>query len=208
MSNLLILALYILPVILLTFYVETESFGWATVLFLASAISFGFVHKTELISFVQTHWIQAITFTGLYLILGVVWTFIRWFVTLVQYNETFKNARHQFLLEEKLDVNEPIPTNKMNDFISWCRHYKINLHFQFGMYNGKRCGIDKVLRLQAKDNKSKIIAWGCFWPVSIMGFVLNDPVRRLFTLTFNTFSNSYQWLSNKIINHAEFNDRE
>ncbi len=51
---------------------------------------------------------------------------------------------------------------------------------------------------QASDNKGKIIAWMIYWPFSLVGTLLNDPVRKLFNLIFDQFKNLYQKMADSI----------
>jgi hypothetical protein len=55
----------------------------------------------------------------------------------------------------------------------------------------------------AAKSKSKIVAWMAFWPCSVIGYVFNDPVRRLFNALFNALRESYQKMADKILNDAE-----
>lgn len=52
---------------------------------------------------------------------------------------------------------------------------------------------------KASDYKNKIIAWMCWWPVSMIGTILNDPVRRMLTFVYDRLSGVYQKLANKIV---------
>ena len=51
----------------------------------------------------------------------------------------------------------------------------------------------------ASNYKSKIIAWMCWWPISMIGTVLNDPVKRLLTFVYCRLSGIYQKFANKIV---------
>lgn len=47
----------------------------------------------------------------------------------------------------------------------------------------------------ASDYKGKIIAWMCWWPVSFIGTILNDPVRKILTFVYGI----YQKIANRIV---------
>jgi hypothetical protein len=47
-------------------------------------------------------------------------------------------------------------------------------------------------RPRAVNNKARITAWMSFWPYSLVGTLLNDPVRRLFNAIFSWVKGLYQ----------------
>jgi len=51
---------------------------------------------------------------------------------------------------------------------------------------------------KASDNKGRIVAWISYWPLSLIGTILNDPFRKLFNFIFNQFKGLYQRMANNI----------
>lgn len=41
------------------------------------------------------------------------------------------------------------------------------------------------------ENKSAIIAWISYWPLSLLATLLNNPFRRLFEYTYSLVANAY-----------------
>lgn len=56
---------------------------------------------------------------------------------------------------------------------------------------------------KASNFKSDIIAWMCWWPFSIIGTLISDPIRKFFTFMYNTFSGAYQRMADKIVPKIE-----
>jgi len=56
----------------------------------------------------------------------------------------------------------------------------------------------------AAEAKGKITAWMIFWPFSLVGTVLNDPVKRIFTFLFGRFKHLYQEMSDRVFKDVDF----
>lgn len=59
----------------------------------------------------------------------------------------------------------------------------------------------------AARNKKKITAWMIFWPFSMVGTVLNDPVKRIFTFLFGRFKHLYQKMSDRVFKDVDFDPK-
>lgn len=59
----------------------------------------------------------------------------------------------------------------------------------------------------AAQNKQKITAWMIFWPFSLIGTVLNDPVKRFFTFLFGRFKHLYQKMADSIFKDVDFDPK-
>jgi hypothetical protein len=68
-------------------------------------------------------------------------------------------------------------------------------------------GFSLTRRPQAAEAKGKITAWMVFWPFSLIGTVLNDPIRRLFAFLFGRFKHLYQRMSDAVFKDVEFEDK-
>ncbi len=51
---------------------------------------------------------------------------------------------------------------------------------------------------QASDNKSRIIRWLSYWPVSIVWTLIDDFITKIFTEIYNTFSGYYQKIADSV----------
>lgn len=174
--------------VLLTILVETECFTWATLSAIVTAIVFGLVNKDVFLIFWQEHTKQTLFGVGIYIVVGVVWSFAKWFLYLLKFRSEFRAVAESFKSRNGLSLSEPIPSDKMDDFGYYSKHK-----------------YDR--RPMAADHKSRIVAWMSFWPCSIIGYIFNDPIRKIFSGLFNLLRGSYQKMSNSIVNDAEFNPR-
>tara|TARA_R110000782_G_C14785211_1_gene410384 strand:+ start:317 stop:940 length:624 start_codon:yes stop_codon:yes gene_type:complete len=139
----------------------------------------------ELWEFVSTNVFTTIYFSVGYIILGVVWSFIKW-------NELIKQVFREIKLVK-------INFEKIFGEITYENLHKFTESLGKDIKGDKvRCyGDDTLLTIITKftpvgiDNKTLIISWISYWPLSMVGTILNNPFRRLFELIFNQVSGMY-----------------
>lgn len=152
--------------ILATILTETESWTMATLTLVGTVFAMHHFHVLDVYGYVQANLFE----TGMYLLCyigtGVVWSFVKWFSFLYRHRDKVREAKETF-----------------------AEAYKVSGHGTVQDYLLHR-GLHK--RPNAADNKSRIVAWMTFWPFSLVGTFLNDPVRRLFNALFNRFKHLYQ----------------
>jgi hypothetical protein len=173
-----IAAIYVAATILM----ELESFGWTTVLLIASVVGAQVFHIVNIWSYASTHALTTLVYVGAYVGIGVVWSFVKWFSFLMAFRDEFRKVKETYLLVKDLrspDGHHPL------DFASYVK------------YKGFR-GNPLSEKPLASFNKSRIISWMGLWPCSVIGTLLNDPVRRIFNFLFHNFKALYQKMSDAI----------
>ena len=58
----------------------------------------------------------------------------------------------------------------------------------------------------AKNNKSRIITWMCFWPFSLVWTIVDDPIRKIFEAIFSQIKVGLQKISDKAFEGLEEDD--
>ena len=164
--------------ILLTILVEVDRFGWATTCLLAAVVGVQYFHVFDLLTYVQQNALQTALYALGYLGIGVAWSFVKWFSFLMAFRDRYREHKEKF---------SQIPLPAGADFDTAFRQYLSHR----GHYNLTK-------RPTAAENKNRITAWMSFWPFSLVGAFLNDPVRRLFSWIFNRFRGLYQDLADSI----------
>lgn len=48
-------------------------------------------------------------------------------------------------------------------------------------------------------NKGRIVSWMCYWPLSALWTLINDPVRKLYTRICETLAGAYQKMADRMI---------
>lgn len=194
---LLFLAVLFVLFVVETVLTETENFSWATVTLL---MSFGFFAVgghyhwfglPSLFDFVKDHGIWTLAYVCAYLLVGVGWSFAKWFSYLMSFRDTFREQKDAFIKSRGLNPEIGVPPNLQDEFRKFVSD-------NVGWTNPHRSQLALLERPRATKNKARITAWASFWPFSFVGTLLNDPVRRLVNFLFNQFKALYQRMSDWI----------
>lgn len=200
MSVIYIFAMIVLIVSLITAtaFTETEKFGWATVLLIAAVAMAQWFHMVDFVSFISTHALASVVYVLLYVAIGIGWSFVKWFSFLMGARDRYRQWKTKFLGKDGINPFDPIPENKRFEFIAFIQSQSDYFYREpvADLLDGKRP--------RASNNKSRIVSWMSLWPCSVIGTLLNDPVRRLFNFLFSQFKNLYQ----KLADHVFRNDKE
>lgn len=188
---LLILAVLFVLFVLECILLEVDKFGTATVTLIASLVGFGVAghfHWFGLpspLDFVHDHGLWCLAYAGAYVGVGIAWSFAKWFSYLMSFRDAFREKKEAFLKGRNLDPAGQVPDEHMAAF----KDYLDNSVEWSSSHRGQLLSLQ---RPRASKNKSRITAWASFWPFSVVGTLLNDPVRRLFNFLFNHFKALYQ----------------
>lgn len=188
-----------------TLLVETERWGWATAALLVTGGVYSYFNRTEAIGWMSHHWQDALLFITVYLVAGIAWSFIKWFSFLMGFRDRLSEVKVQYqdyvtarlnqrstMLNMIVDSSEPL----VQSFQDWTASR------QWGGLS--YLGNSLTERPRAAHNKSRIVAWMSFWPFSMVGTVLNDPIRRMFNWAYNLLSSLYQRMSDYVFRNEEF----
>lgn len=172
---------------------ELERFGWATVLLLATVFGSQALHVAEPLTWVKAHAVDTLIYALIYVGVGIAWSFAKWFSFLIQFRDKFREERERFLVSKNLDPKSQVPEElreKLSEFLS----------NNYGYKPAPRQFRDNPLseKPRASNNKSRIVSWMSLWPCSVVGTLLNDPIRRLFNFLFNNFKALYQRMADHI----------
>jgi hypothetical protein len=175
-----ILGLLVVAAIVAT---ELENFGWATVTVIAMIAGAQFFNVVDVLDFVKHNAVQTALWVLAYLAVGVVWSFVKWFSYLISVRDRLKEAKINFCNANGIPLvngEGVIPPDMMTTFMTG---YTATGYARYHWKEGK---------VNATDNKGKITAWMMFWPYSLVGTLLNDPVRRIVNFLFSNFKALYQ----------------
>lgn len=168
---------------------EVEHWGWATATLIATGLAVQFLHVADIWGFITHHTVDALLYVLVYLATGVVWSFIKWFSFLMQFREKFREHRDSWYSAHKLNLTDELTPEQRKD---------LDESFRYQSFNGNAL----LVKPKATRNKRRITAWMAYWPFSVVGTVINDPIRRLFKFLFNSFKALYQ----KIADHVFRNE--
>lgn len=186
---LLVIGVLIVIGLIETVLVEVEKFTFATLLLLITA---GVAHWLGLVNwldFVHMHGFWLLAYVGIYVAAGVAWSFGKWFSFLMRMRDRYRQYVTEYLEEQKLPADTAIEGDVLAGVQKYIQH---QYNSEFGRNNAL------WEKPKAKNNKGRLTAWMCWWPLSLIGTILNDPIRRLFNALFGWFKGLYQQMADRV----------
>lgn len=187
-NSYLVLGISIVAAIVTMISLEVEREGIATT---AVSIALALVlwnYGGTVWGFVKSEFLTTVLFILGYLVLGVIWSFLKW-------NEKVK----KFFTKIKKYKDEFIQENGAIDTLEQVKHfgaYLNNRSIRGLFYNAKTLDdIVKIVTPKGADNKSSIVAWISYWPLSLLATLVNNPFRRLFEYVYHLSSGLYDKIS-------------
>lgn len=163
------ISIYILLCLVILTAVIFDSFATATITMIIAGTVYHFTQQ-NVWHLLRDNYILVLKFVPLYILIGVVWSFVKW----ILFALGFKRFREE-------NKNNTKRINLLNQ--------RETLYYYGTAINNK---------LSASYYKSKIIAWMCWWPFSIVATIIDDPIKKFFIFLYETLSGSYQKISDKI----------
>jgi hypothetical protein len=178
--------IYVAVIIAIIVCVEIDCFGLSTFLLLASVGFLSYFNWTTSINWVKSNYIDLVIYTGYYLLGCVAWMYTKWTMLLINFNSARKEAISNY--KTKHGIVGPLDSCQI----------KIALENRNKAYTNNYFTIYLSEKIRARNYKSKIIAWGIWWPFSLVGTIVDDPVRRFVTWTFDRLCGTFQKLADRI----------
>jgi len=166
--------------------VATAVFGWLVWLteqesnFLASAVLLGFVWiVTSVNGFsIIDNPVTALKWASAYLAVGVLWSFIKWFVFLFGKRDDLKAFKEDYIkrFAPALTADGKLAPEDMDDFIKFLNDQR---------YSPQKAGFgDRLSSMQdlipsVSNNVKDLTRWVAWWPFSVTWTLLNDALRKL-----------------------------
>jgi hypothetical protein len=151
----------------------------------------------DLWGFVKENLDLTLYFSLGYVILGVVWSFIKW-------NEKVKKVFSKFKEIKSSITGKLDSTEKMKELIISLRgEFKDDDGVSISFYESDTITTiaEKITPIGLK-NKGLITSWIMYWPLSLLGTLLNNPFRRFFNYIYDSVSGLYDKITQKHKNDA------
>ncbi len=182
--------------------IESDRVGLGTLLFIGSCVYLGFATEWTMISIIVANIIPVVIGFLIYLGIGIIWAFFKWYLVIEDfttglkvhiYNFKQKNNISGELGEDPEVLNALVGylANKLSDFYS--SGFSISLTIQ---------EIADHASPKAVYNKARITAWIAYFPISMMWTLLHDAVRKLFNRIYKSISGSFQAMSDRLTKRA------
>lgn len=120
----------------------------------------------------------------LYLLAGLIWSFYKWVMKVRALGKQIAKAK------ETYGANEEGITNSL----------KSNEPAQDMLTRSQILDKDYLPHLKEGYNRNKIINWICFWPLSVVDYILSKLLKDLLELIVDAFTGVYNTISRAILN--------
>lgn len=182
-------ALIVAEIILLFMFVEWENGFGATISLFIFAAMLQWFGDTNIIGFVFDNPLKLVAVVAAYFLLGGVWGTVKWWIFARDCLEEYEELRDNFLRNKNLPAGTTVPQ-------AFRREWKQNLdRNRDRSYNGYRTLAEAP---RARDNKSRIMRWMSFWPVSMLWSFLDDFVKRVFRTIYQRIHNFLQRIADNM----------
>lgn len=197
-----ILPFLIVSAIVMIVSLETDKEGVASTFFSLATALVIWSYGSEIWFFISNNILTTIYFSVTYLILGLIWSFIKWNQKVSKIFKLFTKLKNDFIAEhgEIIERSDGVIGNK--------KKFYNTLEYKFKTADGKR-KISNFYEIESiedviKDitpigikHKGKIISWISYWPLSLIGTILNDPFRRFFEWIYESVSEFYDKITTR-----------
>jgi hypothetical protein len=186
-----LIGLFITTAILL----ENEFEGWATTVVSLSLALFIWLNQEAVFDFIKHNPSQLLGFIGSYIVVGIVWSIVKWQLYVRKAFKPLKEIKAEFITKFKV-INEKtlVELNKMI--------IDANIKKASGYSNlspsAKTPFEDTINELTplASKKKSVITSWISYWPISLSATLLNNPFRHFFEWLYENISGLYERITN------------
>ena len=181
-----ILIVGIVATIVTMISLEVEKEGVATTAVSIALALLLWNYGRDVWEFVKNDYASTTLFVLGYLVAGVIWSFLKWNEFVKRKINIFKRTKAKLILDRP-DFDE----NNDNHISMLCDRLKDN-GLSIWSYNVKSMAELKIKVVPiGSENKSAIVAWISYWPLSLLATLLNNPFRRLFEYTYSLVANAY-----------------
>lgn len=150
---------------------ERNYFTGATLLLLfGTSFLFWVAADFNMGTWMWTHKVDAVVFLGKYLLIGGVWSLLKWFSVSLK-------------MKEQLRVDREIYDGRAPDEIENFREEQRP---------------SRPPKSYARNSKARIIGWIGHWPFSMLGYFIGEFLTRVFEWVFNMFRGAYEWIEKRV----------
>lgn len=175
-----VLAPILVMMVLMFVWVANETAIGATVTIVATFLVLQFFSEVPLLGFIMTHPLLILSFLGLYIVAGVIWSVVKWWLFCKETQEEYEDAKEDFFKRRNFTVSRSGRQETLSPQEAWREYCKYAFR---QLRNG---------RLWARDHKKRIVIWMTYWPWSFVWTLIDDIVRRIFNAIYIHIQKIYQ----------------
>jgi hypothetical protein len=183
--------LLLIDFVAITTLVENEEGVWATVVAIFSIIGLNYLWKLPIAATIKANPGHTILLILSYFAIGVCWSIAKWYFFLHKENRKYENAKAEFLTGENAKELTGQLAAKMFGYL---QDHNNNAYYEKQKINATPPLVSKHI--------DKLTRWATYWPFSMVGFALNDVVRKTWNYIFELLQGTYQRISNYVFRGA------
>lgn len=168
----------LLAVLVLVICEATESPVLAAFTVLVALTLYQLVGGVDVLGYIKNNPLSLLKWSGIYLTVGVVWGTFKWWLFAHKQLDVLKELKAQFLTSHKIS-GDKIPDDLKKEWLNKTDH----------LYD---------LPPKVQRHKSRIIRWMAYWPTNVLWTVMDDFLRRIYTVIYNKISSTLQKISNSV----------
>jgi hypothetical protein len=194
-STTFIIGAWISIAVLVAILLEFEKEGWATTFVSLGIALLMWNYRGEIWDVISQNPWPTVGFVVSYIIIGIVWSFIKWTTYVKRTLGRIKKVKDEYIAEHK-EINDSNRAG-FNQMIEKLR-LKDSSGYTISVYDTTTLGdIIKKVTPVASEKKTIITAWISYWPMSLVGTLLNNPFRNFFEWVYDNLSGYYDKITNK-----------
>jgi hypothetical protein len=194
-STTFIIGAWISIAVLVAILLEFEKEGWATTFVSLGIALLMWNYRSDIWEVVSQNPWPTVGFVVSYIIIGIVWSFIKWTTYVKRTLGRIKKVKDEFIAEHK-EINDGNRA-EFNKMIEKLR-LKDSSGYTISVYD--KTTLDDIIKKVtpvASEKKTIITAWISYWPMSLVGTLLNNPFRQFFEWLYDNLSGYYDKITNK-----------
>lgn len=163
----------------LVYYAVKEDEFWPPLI--GVIVGFAVLHffsSVPVLTYVKANYVQILTYGAYYMGIGIIWSFVKWYLFLIKKKKEYTTLRSDFLRKNKLSSLANMPEEVG---AAWGRELRY-----------------KNFPPKASDNKSRITTWMVYWAFSMLGTFLGDFLTQFFDTIYRMFGNLYDRMTNLV----------
>jgi hypothetical protein len=193
-SSTFIIGAWVAIAIFMAILLEFEYEGWATTLFSLGIALVLWNFKGDIWTFISSNPTATIGFAVSYVVIGVVWSFLKWNYYVKNVFGRLKKIKDDFIRD-----NKEITEKNRFSFNNQIQHSGIRKGSGGPLYVRDNDTLNEIIEKItpiASEKKSIITSWISYWPVSLMATLLNNPFRKFFEWVYDNISGYYDKITN------------
>jgi hypothetical protein len=182
--------LFLLDFVIITALVENESGLWATVVAIASIFGLNYFWKVPVLKLIHDNPLRTAELVGIYFLAGAAWSVFKWWTFLHKGSKAYDDFKADFLTKNNAKALTP--------------ELSVQLEADLIEFNRFK-DVDKSVHSvppSAREFKGDLTRWATYWPFSMVGFALNDVVRKAWNYIYDLLQSTYQRISNYMFRGA------